>query len=632
MRTFLKNMVAVLFCALLVLPAAGGELAYADDADDTGAQATLDAAASADASASDESDDATDDEADEAEEEPTGNVYLIVVPHLNWTDIDNEHTPTIQYLVAHYAVANVVTEDKVDITAFEQTGRLHYMRVNTSNVDEIEQAVSSVYFSLGPNDSLVVTSSPSLAKIDNYKLEGYGVAILVDAGDNGILTSTSVRRSGLILSSNLGHAIESLLNAPQRNPANLSVYPLTNTLGALSRTSTLARDNSIVTAVWDSQPAFLFWFLLVVGVTLAVSVVSLFLDTRIHPAYLQHLLPATRILWIIALAIPLATYIMFLQLPTMTDAEIALDYCRFSVMELAFICIVVALVFRWTYSLETMLAMTVGIMLIDQLIGGPMTATGFMSYTPLKVTRYYGIGNEGASCVWGSWIMLASMWLNEAKKGSRLAKSFRTWIFPVATGVIILIIAAPWWGSNFGVIIWGTVSALVAWAMFNGVKVTWKRVILMTLAAGALAFFVLVLDSTFNTESHMGTTIEELNEGWYLVVFQILYNMVELSLTTITFSPPLSVVFAFLFGFLIWLRVKKPGSYEKFWDDNKAFTSGYTALLLASVLMLLIEDSGIIMPALVLLYCTATLIWLVCKQHSWHIRKWVGRRITTRGE
>ena len=174
-----------------------------------------------------------------------------------------------------------------------------------------------------------------------------------------------------------------------------------------------------------------------------LSAVLLFLDVRIQPAFLEHFLPAMRILWIIVLAFPLATYLMFLQLPSLTNAEITFDFFAFMVMEISFLCIIVALVFCWFYSLLLLFGGTVATLLIDQLLGGFMTVTGYLSYAPIEATRYYGIGNEGASLLFGSWIMLSALLLNRARERNNLAHQFKTWIFPTATFFMILVIAAP---------------------------------------------------------------------------------------------------------------------------------------------------------------------------------------------
>ena len=553
-------------------------------------------------------------------------VYLVVAPNLTWGAIDNDNAPNLQYLIGNNACANVITQDKADIEGMLTYSNFHYTRINAIKVSQIDETVAAIYADMDDKDSLIVTSSPSLAETQDYDLPGYGVLIMVDAGDNGLLTSTTVRRSGLITSGNVAEAICSLLEAPQIKPGSLSIFAFTGLMGAIDRTTQMARDNSIAVSIKDTEPFFYTVLLVVMGITFLFSILLLFLDIRIKPAFLRHMLPATRILWIIALAIPLASYLMFLQLPSFTTAEITFDYFIFMVMEISFLSFIIALVFRWTYSLIFILSLTVLTLVADQLLGGPMTATGYLSYAPIEAVRYYGLGNEGASLLFGSWIMLSAILLNTAKS-ERFAKSFRTWIFPLSTLFICLVIGAPWWGTNFGVIIWGSVGSIAAWAMFNGWKLTVKRVVAITLAAALAAFGALVLDTTFNDESHLSTYAALLDsEEWYLVIPDVIANVFELSWHTIVFSPALTIAFAAILAFMIALRVRKPGGYAEFWQNNRAFKGGYTALLITAIIMLFVEDSGILMPALLLLYALAGLLWLICSNHSWHIRWWMAKR------
>ena len=137
------NIVAALLVALLLLPATLLETPLPAFADPV-------------------SEEAAPSETDEPSE-GIGTVYLIVVPNLTWSDITNDQTPTLQYLAGNYACANIITESKVDIYGFVTNERFHYMRINAATPKEIDEHVAEIYSSLGSKDSLIVTSSPSLA-------------------------------------------------------------------------------------------------------------------------------------------------------------------------------------------------------------------------------------------------------------------------------------------------------------------------------------------------------------------------------------------------------------------------------------------------------------------------------------
>ncbi len=555
-----------------------------------------------------------------APEQVTGEVYVLVAPGLSWQDITASDTPTLYALAGTHACANVVVDAIYDLSVYQGAGNFHYAQLNGYSLQEIDEYVSTILQDMGSADSLVITASPAFAQTP-FEARGYTPTIVADAGDNGLLTSTTTTRSGLITSSDLNGAICALVQVAQRHPGAVSVYGLSNFLNTTNRVSTLSHADSVALAIQDSKPYYFTFFVLLMGLTFALSITMTLLEIKIRPTFLNFLIPVTRILWVVAIAFPLASYLMFVQLPPVVTPTIALCFCFAWLAALSFIALLIGFMCRWLYSLLFLFLITAVTLIGDQLLGGPLTACGYLSYSPLDITRYYGIGNEGASLMFGSWIMLSALLMNRFPDRAFI-KPFKLWIFPLVSVFVITVIAAPWWGSNFGVLIWGSVGAIVAWLLFNERKVTWKAVAVMVVVSALLACSVLFLDTTFNAESHMGAQMSSLNGGWFRDIFLVVCDMVRLSWNTVVFSPFLAACFLFIFFYLIWLRVAKPGPYAQFWKRNIPFKAAYVALLITSGLMLFTEDSGIFMPALLLLYAMAGFIWLVCDLHRWHLREW----------
>lgn len=552
-----------------------------------------------------------------------GQVYLVEIPYLSWRDISDDASPALASLAGHYACANLIAADDAPLDEFKDSESFHYAQLDGYSLEQADDYVYSIYADLSPADTLIVTSSPTFAE-NTFDFFGYTPLIVVDAGDNGLLTSSTTTREGLVISNDLTDAVRALLVSPQKNPANLSVFGLTYTMSGNARISHLEKEASTAVSIEESTSRFTVIFVAWMIVTFAFSVVLLFLEIKIRPRFLKFVIPFTRILWVVAISFPIASYLMFILLPSVVTPGVALLFCLAWVALLSFVALLVGFLRRWLYAPLSIFLVTTVALVGDQLLGGPLTSCGYLSYSPIEVTRYFGIGNEGAALLFGSWIMLASLLLNRFPVG-RYATVFKRWIFPAASLFVIAVIAAPWWGANFGVIIWGTVGAIVAWALLNERRITWKSVAFVVLAAGFLALAVLVLDTTFNAESHMGAQLGSLTGAWYTSILTVIGDMLVLSWNTVLFSPPLAVMFIFIFAFLIYLRVAKPGPYAQFWKRNVPFKAAFTSLLVTAGLMLLVEDSGILMPALLLLYAMCGLIWLVCDLHRWHLRQWIER-------
>ena len=557
-----------------------------------------------------------------SDNEDRGHTYLIICPNWEWKDVSEAYTPSLyEFLYAHTS-ANMIEDGVANWWELWDYESLHTMLLMDASHTDLDEVLRRVLASLKTGDTLVVTNSMAFAGIEPTE-EKYSTVMIKDASGKGLLRSSTTRHMGLITTEDGVNALRALIVDPeQRFPADLTIYPFSELMPTKTRLDILTHDACAAQALQQSQPTFVIVFAGLLVLAIILTAVLLFLEMRIRPRILAYLLPACRILWIFELSIPLAAFLMMLQLPTAPDAEIALDYFWFVTMEVSLVCIVIALVFRWSLAYMAILLATVVTLTLDQVFGGPLSAGSYLSYAPIEGVRFYGIGNEGAALLFGAWVMLVSFYLTR-RPFTPLAQALRKWLYPVLSLVVICVIALPWLGANFGVIIWGTVGIYVSWRLFNTARLRKREVIAAIGVAGCMALCVLVLDTTFNGESHMGGQIDIFSGQFIIQIFIMFENVARLSFDTLAYSPPMAVVFVALMTFLIVLTVKQPGPYAKFWADHNEFHGAYNALLVSALLMLLVEDSGILMPALLTLYPLSGLMWFICDYHSWHIRDFI---------
>lgn len=551
-------------------------------------------------------------------------VYVVVAPLLDWSDINAEDTPALYGLVETCAVGNVVSKTNVDYAAWEENESVHYRFFEKDRAAAVEYAVADILSVMDNNDSLVITSSASFMRFEE-ELFGEDLFILKDVSDNGLLTSGTTRQTGLITSYDAEDAVNALVECPQRNPASLRISLLSSRTSADARLAQLARSASMAESLALSKDQFAMRFAICFMLALACSAVLLFLHIRRTQGLLKYLLPFARVLWIVTLSMPLATFLMFPLLPSLMNAEIALDYCMFTTACISLVVLIVALVVNWRGAYVFILVATLATLLLDQLTGGALSLGAYLSYSPLLSWRYYGIGNEGAALLYGAWLVFFGLLLTW-RKDERSSQMLRKWVFPFGTIVVMVVIALPWLGANFGVVLWGSISAYVAWRLFQGKRITAKSVIGIVCVAVCCAAAVLFLDTTFNGESHMGGQIDFATDAWVSQLIVIFKDVGQLGIDTLTYSPALSVGFVALMAFMLVLIVKQPGAYKEFWRDVPDCRRACIACLVAALVMLLVEDSGILMPSLLFLYPISNLVWMLCDYHSWHIRGVLMRR------
>lgn len=553
-----------------------------------------------------------------------GDVYLIVAPGWEWSDIKESATPTLYSFVYANASANLTYNGALNWEDHEHTDSLHVLAFEKISAEAMEEVMNRVVNNLKTGDSLVITNS--VAFLGEYdETEDYSCFVVKDASDKGLFTSSNTRHMGLITTLDAIAAVDALASTSQRFPAQLTIYPASDLMPTITRLNALTRDSAMATALQESQPRFTVVMIACLVFAVLCSAVLLFLEIRIQPKVLAYLLPAARIMWIISLSMPLATYLMMLQLPTNPDAEICLDYFWFCVLEISLVCMIVALVFRWTWAYMGLLGATVITLVSDQLAGGPLSVGSYLSYAPVEGVRFFGIGNEGAALLFGSWVMLVAFYLTR-RPFSKLSQRLRRWLYPAASLFIVAVIAAPWWGANFGVIIWGLVGTFVSWRLFGGHRFSKREVVASVIVSGFLAVVVLFLDTTFNSGSHMGGSVDFFGGNIFDQIIQVFANVGMYCWNTLVFSPALTVLFVAIVAFLLFIGIMQPGPYAAFWKQHSEFHGAFYALIVTAILMFLFEDSGILMPALLLLYPLSGLMWFVCNFHSWHIRSFIKER------
>ncbi len=111
-------------------------------------------------------------------------------------------------------------------------------------------------------------------------------------------------------------------------------------------------------------------------------------------------------------------------------------------------------------------------------------------------------------------------------------------------------------------------------------------------------------------QTHLGRALASAEQGglselWSIVARKAATNIRVLSSTN--WSWILGASLAFL-GFA---RFRRDGGFAEFAAENPCFSAAVVAALVAGVIALLTEDSGIVIPSLIMLYVGTGLAWLM---------------------
>jgi len=263
--------------------------------------------------------------------------------------------------------------------------------------------------------------------------------------------------------------------------------------------------------------------------------------------------------------------------------------------------------------------LTTIVLLVDQWVGAPLSYANTFGYSGLFGARYYGIGNEMAALLLGSAMVCAALAL-DTWPDAAWARPLRRWGWPVIGAIVLGTAAAPFLGANIGTVAWMTVGYLFGWLVLNGRRVwTWRNVaiIVALIVVIVVVFGAIDLLRGPGSETHLGRLISDargtggLAALWTIIARKADTNLRVLGRTNWTW---LLLAILLLLGYMRW---RPRGEFAMMLRSYPAYAAALGAALFAGVAGYFTEDSGIIIPALILLPVGVSAMHLMMSRSGW---------------
>ncbi len=456
-----------------------------------------------------------------------------------------------------------------------------------------------------PTDSLLIVAAPVAAQPTSGP-SGFGPLVITGTGWNGTTTSASTHRAGLVTSADLTASILSVLGI--RAPAHVagsSIAPVPSTVPAEDRVRALERVDAFMRAVDGARPAVVYWFVLV-SVLLVAACVAL---VAFGPAQTS-VVRAAQMTLLALLAVPAASLLMYLvvYLPQTPSLVVALLLATAAVVWM--VDVSTHRVGGHPRPLSVLALLTAAVILLDQWLGAVLSLDALLGYSPLVGARFYGLGNEGAALMIGGVLVGCSLVLDSYAE-LPWAGAARRWAFPGLAAVCVVTAAAPMLGANVGVAVWGTIAFGLAWWGMLGRRVGWRLVLgLLLLAALLVASFAVIDGARGDGRTHLAQSIATAREGGVGEIRTLLARKASTGLRVSVESGwgPLALV---LLGALAYVRLRPRGLMRDLLNERPSFAAALTAALIAAAVSLVTEDSGVIVPALLLLFPAVAAVYLL---------------------
>ncbi|MFW5981580.1 MAG: hypothetical protein ACOCQO_00080 [Halanaerobiaceae bacterium] len=249
------------------------------------------------------------------------------------------------------------------------------------------------------------------------------------------------------------------------------------------------------------------------------------------------------------------------------------------------------------------------IICIDLLFNNYFLADTILGYSSVLGARYYGLGNEYMGFFLSGVLLATAFFLEIIRQNSFKDGKFSTvqYLLPFIYLFFAYFIAAANLGANFG----GMLTALFAFAFtyYYSIK---KGHIQVIIACIVFMLVILYLDYSgfFGVSSHIGQATDRLLEADWQWLSNTVLRKFSMNLKLLRWTIWTRVLLAMII--YLFIMIRKPSYQIKiFFNRYPYIKSAFYGALLASLLTMFVNDSGVVAAATILFYPVMALLYLV---------------------
>jgi len=251
--------------------------------------------------------------------------------------------------------------------------------------------------------------------------------------------------------------------------------------------------------------------------------------------------------------------------------------------------------------LDRLLALTGAtcvVLVVDVITGAALQVNTVFSYSPLVAGRFAGFGNTAFSVLGAAAIITCSL-LVQRSRGSRKALVAAAALFVV----VVIADGAPAWGSDVGGVLAFVPAFGITLLLLAGRKPTWKAIGISAIATVVVVGLFLAFDLARapDERTHLARLFEDVRSRGLGAFSDTIGRKISTNLRVFTstiwtyFVPP-------ALAFIAWLLLRPKNRWEQLALRYPTLRAGLIGGLVLCVLGFAVNDSGIVVPAMVLSY------------------------------
>ena len=484
-------------------------------------------------------------------------------------------------------------------------------RYRMDSIARADEFIKAVHDEVRGQDTTFIILSPSPPANDKNEIiqQTMPIAIAGDWVKDGLLTSGSTRREGLVTSTDIAPTVLELLGA--KTPSYLIGRPISSIPSGEDKIEKLAKFNRAFVIVHELSLSVIVSFIVFQIIVLLIVVLVLYGQVETGRLAAKSM----SLLLLAMIAFPLGLFIT-----PYIPISVASSTSYFLSIIIAVIVIVAIASIRGAkkfWPLYFITGATV-IFLITNItvFGASSDLISIFGYSPITAGRFYGMGNQAMSIFVAASIVLASVILEGLKerkdtksieKGSALIKI----IIAVFFILVLFVIGFPGLGANTGGIFTALAGFSVAYLYFFSPSIKFKQIISMLLfAVFAVGLFLAADIYLLSVKTHMGRAFEFVIEGGTTEFWHIAGRKLSANVRIFRYTS-WSYLFLTIAIILIFFRLyRKNNSVERFSSKYRYLDAGLNGGLVAGIVGALTNDSGVSITAIILAYFLAVIFYI----------------------
>lgn len=226
--------------------------------------------------------------------------------------------------------------------------------------------------------------------------------------------------------------------------------------------------------------------------------------------------------------------------------------------------------------------LTAAVLVVDLVTGAHLQISSVAGYSPVVAGRFAGIGNVAFGVLAAAALLAAA--------------STRSATIAALTAIVVVVDGAPMWGSDVG----GVLSLVPAYTLLvlllAGRKVNAARLAIAAVAGGLVvtAFGLVDYARPAAEQTHLGRFVGQVLDG---TAGTVIRRKAEANLALL-FHSPVTALLPAVVVLLLVLLVRPPNPLRVVFEQSPAWRAGLLAVLTASGLGSVLNDSGVAIPAL----------------------------------